>query len=321
MVEDYRSEPWSICNWYSGCHYVGKIFENRDGGTQIMKKWSYCYMILPVIITILLLALNACASPEPTTPSVPLPTFAPAISYVKTSFTEADNPAAGASVNFFVRTTEYPDTSPVHIIYYYDVNPPTTPGQPAYTAPGTYMIKVELEESTTWQNIPPGRHTFSAQLVNPDDDTPFDTPVIAQSVVTIPSPVSKTPLIRIMSVQVNLPLPESLTETTQAPLPPLAVEINSAVRYIKLNDDNIGKQNVPGEGHIIYYLDVEPPTFPDQLATTNPGTFISTTEDFHLWENVPTGRHVFSIQLVNNDDTSLDPVVIGQTIITIPSKI
>jgi hypothetical protein len=284
-----------------------------------MKKRSYFSKSTIGLFVIFLLVLTACTPAEPATSSEPVPAFPPVISYVDTYVTEAGS-STGANVNFFVRIPENPGTSTVHIVYYYDVTPPTTLGQPAYTAPGTYVVRVPIEESVIWKDVPPGMHTFSAQLVKPEDDTPFAPPIIAQSIVVVPPMEGKTPQIKIMSVQVPLPIPDSITEPTREPISQLTVEVNSAYHFIKLNHDNIGKQNVPGEGHIIYYLDVEPPVIQGQSATTDPGTFQSSTEDFHLWENVSPGRHIFSVQLVNNDNTPLDPVVMCQTIVTIPSK-
>jgi hypothetical protein len=137
----------------------------------------------------------------------------------------------------------------------------------------------------------------------------------------VPSVALKAPELRIVSTELTLPLHESAKTEIEEPLPYLQVQVTSLVHFFKLNDDMIGKQNTLGEGHVIYYLDTEPPTGPGQLAITDAGTFKAITNDFHLWENIPAGRHIFSIQLVNNDNTPLDPPVIAQIIITLPLKI
>jgi plastocyanin len=57
-----------------------------------------------------------------------------------------------------------------HIHYYMDVAVPSTPGKPAITAVDTYVPTAN--ESYTWENVQPGNHNFSAQLVN-NDHTPL----------------------------------------------------------------------------------------------------------------------------------------------------
>jgi hypothetical protein len=275
-------------------------------------------LLLPLSAIVVMLVLTGCRSPESVT--LPQTMYAPAFSYVNTFITETGNSASGATVQFSVRIAERIDTFNVKIIFYYDVTPPTTLGQPAYSEPGTYIVKEAIEEPVIWKNVPPGSHVFSAQLVNAQDNTPTDPPVIAQCIITVPAEVSEAPEIRIASVQVPYPIAEYVTMSPE-PIPPLEAGVTASVHNIKLNDDNIGKQNVPGEGHIIYYLDVDPPTVPGQSAITGPGTFKATTSDFYFWEELPADRHVFSIQLVNNDNTPLDPPVTAQIIITIPSKL
>jgi hypothetical protein len=70
-----------------------------------------------------------------------------------------------------------------HVHYYLDVaEVPTTPGQPAVTAEGTYHA--EATESFTWEDVSPGTHTFAVQLVN-NDHTPLEPPVTASVEVTV----------------------------------------------------------------------------------------------------------------------------------------
>jgi hypothetical protein len=270
-----------------------------------------------VVIAAFALVLGSCSSPSTAATSAPIPQFPPAIYYVNTYITEGGD--SGADVNYFIRVAQNIDISTVSIIYYYDVTPPVNPDQPAFSAPGTYVVSVPLTKSTIWKNVPPGEHTFSAQLVHPGDNTPFDPPVIASSIVTVPESTSRTPEIRIMSVQSSLPDYETYNARTQAPLPPIEVQASVSASNIRMSDDHIGKQNVTGEGHIIYYLDVTPPTVPGQPATTAPGTYQATTDDFHIWPEVPAGDHTFWAQLVNNDNTPLDTPVITRIDITIPA--
>jgi hypothetical protein len=63
-----------------------------------------------------------------------------------------------------------------------DVDAPTTPGQPAVTAPGTYAATIAT--TYVWHNVAPGTHTFSVELAN-NDHTPLATPVVAKITVTV----------------------------------------------------------------------------------------------------------------------------------------
>ncbi len=66
-----------------------------------------------------------------------------------------------------------------HFHFYLDVDQvPTTPGQPAFSAPGTYV-----ESPTTtfvWRDVAPGLHRIAVQAVN-NDHTPLDRPVVAET--------------------------------------------------------------------------------------------------------------------------------------------
>jgi hypothetical protein len=76
-----------------------------------------------------------------------------------------------------------------HIHYYLDVDIPTTQGQPAVTAPGTY--KATTATSITWDNVTPGTHTLGVQLVN-NNHTPLSPPVITKVTVTVSAITSST---------------------------------------------------------------------------------------------------------------------------------
>lgn len=66
-----------------------------------------------------------------------------------------------------------------------------------------------------------------------------------------------------------------------------------------------GQPNKANEGHAIYYLDVSSPLKAGSPATTAAGTYVVSAETSHTWSNVPPGQHVFTVQLVNNDNTPL----------------
>ena len=75
--------------------------------------------------------------------------------------------------------------------------------------------------------------------------------------------------------------------------------------------DKLGQANAPGEGHLIYYLDITiPPTVPGQPATSAAGSYFETAATTYTWTNLAAGVHTFAVQLVNNDGTPLSPPVI-----------
>ena len=77
-----------------------------------------------------------------------------------------------------------------------------------------------------------------------------------------------------------------------------------------------GYQNVFGEGHIIYFKDVVPPTNQGSPAVAEPGTFQISALTWCTWYNVSSGTHTFAVELVNNDNTPLTPPVIDAVDVT-----
>ncbi len=80
--------------------------------------------------------------------------------------------------------------------------------------------------------------------------------------------------------------------------------------------NRIGNQNKPEEGHIVYFMDVVPPTEQDSPAVTGPGTFQISAQIWCSWHNVSPGTHTFAVELVNNDNTPLVPPVIDAVDVT-----
>lgn len=78
--------------------------------------------------------------------------------------------------------------------------------------------------------------------------------------------------------------------------------------------DKLGQAPADGEGHIHFYLDVDPiPTSPGKPAvTSDAGTYHATARTTHAWRDVSKGTHSLGVQLVNNDHTPLDPPVFAQ---------
>jgi len=80
--------------------------------------------------------------------------------------------------------------------------------------------------------------------------------------------------------------------------------------------NRIGEKNRPGEGHLVYFKDVTPPTTPGTMAITRPGTYQISSQTRCTWYNVSPGTHTFAVELVNNDNTPLVPAVIDAVDVT-----
>ncbi len=77
-----------------------------------------------------------------------------------------------------------------------------------------------------------------------------------------------------------------------------------------------GKQNRSGEGHIVYFKDVVPPTKQGSPAVTGPGSFQISAQTWCTWHNVSPDTHTFAVELVNNDNTPLVPPVLDAVDVT-----
>jgi hypothetical protein len=71
--------------------------------------------------------------------------------------------------------------------------------------------------------------------------------------------------------------------------------------------EKIGQNPASGEGHIVYYLDVTPPLTKGNSALTQEGSYVASTQKSYIWHNVTPGSHNLWVQLVNNDDSCLEP--------------
>ena len=83
--------------------------------------------------------------------------------------------------------------------------------------------------------------------------------------------------------------------------------------------DKQGRAAVKGEGHVHYFMDVTAPTESGKPAVTAAGTWVTSTALSCTWHNVGGGSHTFSVELVNNDDTPLNPPVVSiEMVLVIP---
>jgi hypothetical protein len=93
------------------------------------------------------------------------------------------------------------------------------------------------------------------------------------------------------------------------------VTVNVLVRNFSLVPDP-GRTPASGAGHIICFMDVTPRTEPGVPARTLPGTYQVTDRTSCTWYNVSPGTHTFSVELVNDDNTPLEPPVIDAVDVT-----
>ena len=94
------------------------------------------------------------------------------------------------------------------------------------------------------------------------------------------------------------------------------ITITVAVSGLNLVDAT-GKPNVAGEGHIIYFLNVAAPTTQGQPATAAAGSYYATAATSYTWSNLPDGAFTFYVELVNNDNTPLNPPQVAKVAITV----
>ncbi len=178
-----------------------------------------------------------------------------------------------------------------HIIYYMDTSVPTYYAHSAISKAGTYAISNETTH--TWTGVSPGEHVFTVQLVY-NDNTPLPIPVTESMTVNIKAPEGVPQLI--------------ITNPADgAAIAPGNIMIQLKASNFIISGKNMGVVNRKGEGHLLYYLDEAPPADKGIPATTD--TSVVSTDLQLLWKNIAQGKHTFSAQLVNNDDTPLEPPV------------
>ena len=113
------------------------------------------------------------------------------------------------------------------------------------------------------------------------------------------------------SPQIMISAPSDGSTTT-------STSVNISVQVKNLNLTNkIGKANITGEGHIIYYKDVSVPIAEATPATTKAGTYAALSNTSYTWKDLTPGLHTFSTELVNNDNTPLVPPVTDTVNVTV----
>ena len=286
---------------------------------------KFCIIVLCIAS---LTAILTCAraplevpAPQPYQPVEPLPERYPDIQSLDARILTEEGILTN-DVNIRVGLPGYPTTVGGgwggSVIYYLDVMPPTMPDKPATTAEGTYVATAN--NSQLWKDLSPGNHIFSAQLVN-TDSVPLDPPVTATLEFTVPDTASGAPVLQSVLVQTLCSLqyrPLTIPGPQQQQAKPCAdINVSPEVfNFIIVN--KIGQEAVPGEGHYIYYFNVSPPTKQNAPAITKEGTYAITTDSYVTWAGVETGKYEVWVQLVNNDNTPLEPPVVARAELIVP---
>ena len=154
----------------------------------------------------------------------------------------------------------------------------------------------------------------------PVNVTPTPTPPVNVTPTPTP-PVNVTPT---PTPPVNVtPTPTPPVNVTPTPGAEARVVITSPEEGANITTQNVtvsvditnftlveptGQPNAPGEGHLHYYLDALIPTNTSAPAIPETGGYAISTNTTYTWEDVPSGEHNFSVQLVNNDHTPIVPL-------------
>jgi hypothetical protein len=228
-----------------------------------------------------------------------------------------------------------------YVMFFADVTPAIKANSMVISNPSSAIGVVA--NSFTWTNVQPGWHILSTELVN-NDGTSLNTPAIASVIVNVPvagsalmpqitsittrimmngATPTATPTATATPTTTETAIPTetatatpTTTETTtpQAGAASITVSIQSANFNIVAME---GQPAVPGEGHIHFFLDAIPPTFPFQLSISSNGTSTPTENTSWTWMNVLPGVHLLTAELVNNDETSLNPPIVAATLVTV----
>lgn len=109
---------------------------------------------------------------------------------------------------------------------------------------------------------------------------------------------------------------EIISPADGSALPPGDITVNVQVTNFKVVDKQ-GQADVPGEGHVHYFLDVAAPTTPGKPAIPTGGTWWHVSGTTYTFKNVAEGTHTIDVELVNNDHTPLNPPAVYEITINV----
>jgi outer membrane protein assembly factor BamB/plastocyanin len=141
-------------------------------------------------------------------------------------------------------------------------------------------------------------------------------PAVTGDTIVWPVGVGGTPSLLALKLGATSPMIKIVSPTNGSSVPEGDVTVSVQVLNFNLVD-KLSQANIPGEGHIHYFIDADPPTTPGKPAVTNAGTYAATAATSYTWHNVAAGSRKFSVELVNNDHTPLVPPVVDSITITV----
>jgi len=182
-------------------------------------------------------------TPAPTVNVTPTPTVTPTPPAAEANVTIIE-PMEGASiptgnVTVSVNVTNFTLVEPTgqpnapgegHLHYYLDAPIPTNESEPAIPPTGGYVVSANLTH--TWENVTPGEHNLSVQLVN-NDHTPL-SPLVFETVnVTVEENVTPTPTVNVT------PTPTVNVTPTLTPTPTPVVNITELIVAELADEENL----------------------------------------------------------------------------------
>ncbi|MHB8086103.1 MAG: DUF4399 domain-containing protein [Dehalococcoidia bacterium] len=141
-------------------------------------------------------------------------------------------------------------------------------------------------------------------------------PAPAEPVPVVPAPVETAPAAPVAAA----PTIVIVSPANGATLPGGNVTVTVQVSNFNLVD-KLGTANVAGQGHIHYFMDVDAPTKPGAPAVTSPGTYAATASTTHTWPSPTPGTHTFSVELINNDHSPLQPPVVSKVTVKVSAPV
>jgi plastocyanin len=277
-----------------------------SGGVKMKISSRY---FLPLILFVLVSFISACSGTTSSTSTTSIFTTTSTTSTSTSPSVEITSPGAGTipqigSVTISVSVSNFKIVDKLgqanvpgegHLHYFMDVDAPTSPGKVAVTAAGTYAATTAT--SYTWTNVGGGPHKFSVELAN-NDHTPLNPPVVAA-------------VNNFVLPEIGPPVMVILTPRDGANVPAENLTVSVQVANFNLVDKQ-GHANVPREGHLHYFLDVEAPTAPGKPAIPAGGVWAHVPDTGYSFGAVTPGPHTISVELINNDHTPLDPPVVAK---------
>lgn len=191
-----------------------------------------------------------------------------------------------------------------HIDWYMDVDVPIAQGVPAIPEFGAHFASAST--TFTWTNVPVGTRQFAVQLVE-NDHTPLRSPVVDSILLNVVPPPTGPAIYGAISVgQSDEQEPDAFYYD---PIKKEALVAVSTRDFTVVDVSNqTSPQNVAGEGHFIYYMDIDAAVVGKINLT--PGSAAVAYKTSYLWKNVQPGYHTFSVQAVNNDNLPLNPPLV-----------